>query len=92
MWGVYAQHRSGYSSFFFGLLVSHTKFSFSFSSNSHNRTAICQALLWNICPQKHFVFFKLPFLSKWPTHSSVTLHRFLLWVTRDLRYCPSQLA
>lgn len=79
-----------------GLLVSHTKspssFSFSFSSNSHNSTAVCQALLWNICPQKDFVFFKLPFLSKRPAHSSVNLHRFLLLVTRDLRYCPSQLA
>lgn len=76
-----------------GLLVSHTKsFSLFFSSSSHNSTAVCQALLWNICPQKHFVFFKHPFLSKWPSHSSVNLHRFLLLVTRDLHYCPSQLA
>lgn len=76
-----------------GLLVGHTKsFSLFFSSNSHSSAAVCQALLWNICPQKHVVFFKHPFLSKWPSLSSVNLHRFLFLVTRDLHYCPSQLA
>lgn len=45
-----------------GLLHSHTKSPSSFSSSSHTSTAVCQVLVWNICPQEHFVFFKLPFL------------------------------
>lgn len=56
----------------------------------------CQAFsqLWNLSPQKHFVFFKIPilvffffflFFPQQPTHSPMNLHRFQPSATGDLR-------